>query len=91
MEEAKLSLRHFVREKLNVVSSPKSSEELCEALAVLSSLLIRPNGNTRDLSQIIAGVEEKIVKQLFIQDHYYQVIINYYSILIVFLSFFFDS
>ena len=70
MDEAKLSLRQFVREKLNVVNNYKSGQELSEALTALSSLLPRGSEGPQ---LTVPGVKEKGIKQLFNQNHYNQV------------------
>ena len=75
MEETKLKIRHYVREKLNVVNSSKSTEELSDALGDLASLLprcqeMRPRGC---FTSLCSDTDEHVVEQLFLKHNYQQV------------------
>lgn len=75
MAEAASSLRHFVREKLNVVNSDAASaQDVCAALEDLKSLLPVKTGNSADAIALrVSGVQEGQLRELFRWNHYYQV------------------
>ena len=75
MEETKLTIKHFVRGKLDVVNNSESTEELSEALGDLASLLprckeMRPRSF---FTSLCSDKDENAVKELFLKHNYQQV------------------